>query len=357
LSGVNYCDGYLPFCIPTEVGGKDIELWDGSTTFEDVIYREGENPDDPFGEQVITLASNSSSEYIPVVGNGCGWVEIDINTACELYWRARALTFTEESITGTITSQSFYQTPVLAEVTATRINGVLDENIQNEGSLVCSKKSPWESLFPLLSGGWPRFDFEATMQSIDSGEPDYEFIGNFPVDPFVNGSVVIEPQFVDEFGFQVLGYTTDGTGLNFRQIKEQPDRVYVALVSLFGPPIFQYITRYNFLNGDPVNAGISIVSGDAVGIFRTTDFTGFSSLFELTDQSTTITILGKSNSVRVIKYTDAVYSPDGFYTINEIKDLLRQHYPTIFSYPNLGIKALEYFTYGGIYDKDTGEQV
>jgi hypothetical protein len=99
------------------------------------------------------------------------------------------------------------------------------------------------------------------------------------------------------------------------------------------------------------------VSGDAVGIFRTTDFTGFSSLFELTDQSTTITILGKSNSVRVIKYTDAVYSPDGFYTINEIKDLLRQHYPTIFSYPNLGIKALEYFTYGGIYDKDTGEQV
>jgi hypothetical protein len=277
----------------------------------------------------------------------------------KLYWRARLLDFAQNEIVATLTAKTQYQT-VEAEVTATKIAGTPKATIQNESSLVCSKQNPWESL------NSPKFYFEATMAPFYGGAPDFPFLGNFPIDvgggggiiPFVNGSVVINDPLVDNTFFRVGPSYITGSQPLFRQIKNNPDKVYVAISSIIVPTNIEYITSnspFGYARG-----GVVLVADELVGRKDFGNQSFFSSMYELSDQSATFTILGESNSVKIMKYGEIDYypsSPSDEAEIEFTEDGIMAQYPTPFTYPDIEIVVQKYFTYGGIYNEDTGEQV
>lgn len=349
--------GLFPFCVPTQIDGVDIEVWDGVTVYEETAPLFEETPE--FGFKTSKRASNSSSSYIPVVGGDSGWVEISLETALKLYWRAKGLTISESSLSASLAIPIDNEGELSFSVQTNFNQGQKKVPFTDtEKNLVCRKLSIWENVLGATPGHGgtirPRLtDPFETAAPPDWISPDSQEAGTFTVSGatglanfttfYIFAFFGIEDEYVYP-GF--ANYQRLDTA--FRAVKTIPNKIFVNIGAFFSMGIGVTYTE-NFPGG-----GVRLGSPDFVE-YKEQIF-GYPPEPELqhqkrTGQTMTINLLGEVINVSIDQYIRNY-------------DVYNQGFPTSFSVPSVvTIDAEEWWPYdpgdglGPIYDSATGAQL
>jgi len=304
VSGLLYADGYFPFCIQENAqDGLPVEVWDGVTYYK----LEGQWPDgddDPFTEVPDFYPSKTSGEQIDVLGVGTFYpVGFTFEELMFLYWRVRR--FDIKPVDG-----------------PAWVAGPLD-------------------VFPIIEGGEEleitaaRGD-DAGLRPLQNAEQALVCVQGFYYRRY-GDALYVDEMFPDVPG-EEYAQITFSVGISFLPIGPvyRSGNLYYPFIEVEG-------TYSNLLNGDPVpyeewryfqkniipfkykeedwgvNSGFIDVVGPPVASFRL--------ILKLPTRDVTIPF----------------YAMIGIGLGDPLITLV--------------IEPSKYFTYGGIYDEDTGERV
>ena len=324
-----YADGYFPFCIPTEIAGLPFTEWDETTYYENTSVVE---VDDETGEYTITVVtkgySNSTTVLQPVVGDGTPWVKMSIEAFSELYWRVRRLTL-DAPLTAEMQWKPYSSDSVTADLTASpidndgtpRVFGQSDYR-DDHGHLVCGYKNQWADTPDMTVTGTlsypvdvPVIDVTGTGTADMSAEPE---------------------QGTNSATLSATIFASNNLASWARAVATEPGFVYVRLASI----LTVHIRSWNELFEHVIHLG-----RESWGSYENIEF--FSGRSDQTTTAT-ITLLGIDYEVPVSR---EVIGLDQSVTLAECE------LPTGNFTEPIKIIADQYWTYGGIYDEDTGEPV
>jgi hypothetical protein len=288
---VTYLDGHFPFCVPTEVIGYSVELWDGVTFYE--------SPDG------WMQPSNDENLVTPVVGDGTGYLgPFTLEQAAEIYWFVRRY---EVEVTGGAVGVSY--TDPDEETTTTKtiteeegIPVVYDDPVPNDWlNFPCSRKG--------LYSIW------GLEKALEGGS---RITKSYSINTYTNAQMFRSFSAPNEY---YVGFTVSvgiGAYFEFPEFYQES-----AGYSLLKPSSYEFSQLQAFYNG---------ISPEFF-----TEATVPASLYFQSGGKFDFTMYG-------IKITAPL--DDFGYVVKVAAPITR-----------VDIRPTKYFTYGGIYDEDTGEPV